>query len=159
MIALLQRVSEAAVHIEDMVPGALTPQSNLVGHIGHGMLALIGVEQGDGEEQAQRLVQRMLAWRMFDDPQGKMNLDLAQSGGGLLLVPQFTLAADTNSGNRPSFSSAAPPAEAKRLFDSVVESARRAHRAVETGRFGANMKVSLVNTGPVTFWLQVRPAT
>lgn len=159
MIALLQRVSEAAVHIEDIVPGALTPQVNLVGHIGHGMLALIGVEQGDGEEQAQRLVQRILAWRMFDDPQGKMNLDLTQSGGGLLLVPQFTLAADTNSGNRPSFSSAAPPAEAKRLFDSVVESARRAHRAVETGRFGANMKVSLVNTGPVTFWLQVRPTT
>lgn len=159
MIALLQRVSEAAVHIEDMVPGAPRPQASLVGHIGHGMLALIGVEQGDGEEQAQRLVQRMLAWRMFDDPQGKMNLDLTQSGGGLLLVPQFTLAADTNSGNRPSFSSAAPPAEAKRLFDSVVESARRAHRAVETGRFGANMKVSLVNTGPVTFWLQVRPTT
>jgi len=159
MIALLQRVSEAAVHIEDMVPGAVTPQTDLVGRIGHGMLALIGVEQGDGEDQAQRLVQWMLAWRMFDDPQGKMNLDLAQSGGGLLLVPQFTLAADTNSGNRPSFSSAAPPAEAKRLFDSVVESARRAHRAVETGRFGANMKVSLVNTGPVTFWLQVRPTT
>ena len=147
------------MHIEDMVPGAVTSQTDLVGRIGHGMLALIGVEQGDGEEQAQRLVQRMLAWRMFDDPQGKMNLDLAQSGGGLLLVPQFTLAADTNSGNRPSFSSAAPPAEAKRLFDSVVESARRAHRAVETGRFGANMKVSLVNTGPVTFWLQVRPTT
>ncbi len=159
MIALLQRVSEAAVHIEDMVPGATTPQTNLVGRIGHGMLALIGVEQGDGEEQAQRLVQRMLAWRMFDDQQGRMNLDLAQSEGGLLLVPQFTLAADTNSGNRPSFSSAAPPAEAKRLFDSVVESARRAHRVVETGRFGANMKVSLVNNGPVTFWLQVRPAT
>ncbi|MSQ99010.1 MAG: D-tyrosyl-tRNA(Tyr) deacylase [Xanthomonadales bacterium] len=159
MIALLQRVSEAAVHVEDMVPSAATPQTHLVGRIGHGMLALIGVEQGDGEEQAQRLVQRMLAWRMFDDRQGKMNLDLAQSGGGLLLVPQFTLAADTNSGNRPSFSSAAPPAEAKRLFDSVVESARRVHRAVETGRFGANMKVSLVNTGPVTFWLQVRPTT
>ena len=159
MIALLQRVSEAAVHIEELIPGAQTPQAQPCGHIGHGMLALIGVERGDGEEQAQRLVQRMLAWRMFDDPQGKMNLDLAQSGGGLLLVPQFTLAADTNSGNRPSFSSAAPPAEAKRLFDSVVESARRAHRAVETGRFGANMKVSLVNTGPVTFWLQVRPTT
>lgn len=159
MIALLQRVSEAAVHIEELIPGAQTPQAQPYGHIGHGMLALIGVEQGDGEEQVQRLVQRMLAWRMFDDPQGKMNLDLAQSGGGLLLVPQFTLAADTNSGNRPSFSSAAPPAEAKRLFDSVVESARRTHRAVETGRFGANMKVSLVNTGPVTFWLQVRPTT
>jgi len=159
MIALLQRVSEAAVHIEDLIPGAVRPQTTLVGRIGRGMLALIGVEQGDGEEQAQRLVQRMLAWRMFDDPQGKMNLDLAQSGGGLLLVPQFTLAADTNSGNRPSFSCAAPPAEAKRLFDSVVESARRSHRAVETGRFGANMNVSLVNNGPVTFWLQVRPAT
>jgi len=159
MIGLLQRVSEAAVHIQDVIPGAVTSQANLVGRIGHGMLALIGVEQGDGEEQAQRLVQRMLAWRMFDDPQGKMNLDLGQAGGGLLLVPQFTLAADTNSGNRPSFSSAAPPGEAKRLFASVVELACRAHRTVETGRFGANMKVSLVNNGPVTFWLQVRPAT
>jgi D-tyrosyl-tRNA(Tyr) deacylase len=122
------------------------------------MLALIGVERGDGEEQAQRLVQRMLAWRMFDDPQGKMNLDLGQSGGALLLVPQFTLAADTNSGNRPSFSSAAPPAEAERLFDRVVETARRSHGAVETGHFGATMQVSLVNSGPVTFWLQVRTA-
>ena len=159
MIALLQRVSAAAVHIEELVPGAATPQTNPVGRIGPGMLALIGVEQGDGEAQAQRLVQRMLSWRMFDDPQGKMNLDLGQSGGALLLVPQFTLAADTNSGNRPSFSSAAPPAEAKRLFDLVVETARRTHRAVETGRFGANMQVSLVNNGPVTFWLQVPPAT
>jgi D-tyrosyl-tRNA(Tyr) deacylase len=101
----------------------------------------------------------MLSWRMFDDPQGKMNLDLGQSAGALLLVPQFTLAADTNSGNRPSFSSAAPPTEAKRLFDLVVETARRAHHTVETGRFGANMHVSLVNNGPVTFWLQVPPAT
>jgi D-aminoacyl-tRNA deacylase len=158
MIALLQRVAEAAVHIDATIAGAAASQSNLAGRIGHGMLALIGVEQGDQEEQATRLVQRMLAWRMFDDPQGKMNLDLAQSRGGLLLVPQFTLAADTNSGNRPSFSSAAPPAAGKRLFDFVVASARRDHPTVETGVFGANMQVSLVNDGPVTFWLQVRPA-
>jgi D-tyrosyl-tRNA(Tyr) deacylase len=157
MIALLQRVAEAAVHIEEIIPGAAASQSKLAGHIGHGMLALIGVEQGDQEEQATRLLQRMLAWRMFDDPQGKMNLNLAQSRGGLLLVPQFTLAADTNSGNRPSFSSAAPPEAGKRLFDFVVASARQAHATVETGVFGANMKVSLVNDGPVTFWLQVRP--
>lgn len=159
MIALLQRVSEAAVHVEELIPGVQLPQAQPCGRIGHGMLALIGVEHGDREEQAQRLVQRMLAWRMFDDPQGKMNLDLGQSAGALLLVPQFTLAADTNSGNRPSFSSAAPPTEARRLFDLVVETARRAHRTVETGRFGANMRVSLVNSGPVTFWLQVPPAT
>jgi D-aminoacyl-tRNA deacylase len=159
MIALLQRVSEAAVHIEEMVPGADLPQRRLCGRIGQGMLALLGVERGDSGEQAQRLVQRMLAWRMFDDAQGRMNLDLGQCGGALLLVPQFTLAADTNSGNRPSFSSAAAPAEAKRLFDSVVDLARLAHRPVETGSFGASMQVSLVNNGPVTFWLQVRPAT
>jgi D-aminoacyl-tRNA deacylase len=158
MIALVQRVSEAAVHIEELIPGEQMPQAQLCGRIGQGALALIGVEKGDGEEQAQRLVQRLLAWRMFDDPQGKMNLDLGQSGGALLLVPQFTLAADTNSGNRPSFSSAAPPAEAERLFDLVVEIARRSHGAVETGRFGATMQVSLVNSGPVTFWLQVRTA-
>jgi D-tyrosyl-tRNA(Tyr) deacylase len=159
MIALLQRVSEAAVHIEEVVPGSEASRQRLYGRIGPGMLALIGVERGDAEEQAQRLIQRVLSWRMFDDAQGKMNLDLGQSGGALLLVPQFTLAADTNSGNRPSFSSAAPPTDATRLFDSVVKMARVAHREVETGLFGADMRVSLVNNGPVTFWLQVRPAT
>ncbi len=159
MIALLQRVCAAAVHVEEMSPGGETQHTRLAGRIDHGMLALIGIERKDEDEQAQRLVQRMLAWRMFDDPRGKMNLDLVQSGGGLLLVPQFTLAADTNSGNRPSFSRAAPPAEATRLFELVVELARQAHRTVETGIFGAHMNVSLVNDGPVTFWLQVRPAT
>lgn len=159
MIALLQRVSQAAVHIEESVAGAVIPQPQLCGSIGPGMLALIGVERGDGEQQAQRLVQRMLSWRMFDDAQGKMNIDLGQSGGALLLVPQFTLAADTNSGNRPSFSTAAAPAEAKRLFEVLVALSRQSHDPVETGRFGANMQVSLVNNGPVTFWLQVRPAT
>ena len=159
MIALLQRVNEAAVHIAEMGPGNAARPLRLAGHIAQGMLALIGIEREDQDEQAQRLVQRMLAWRMFDDPQGKMNLDLAQSGGGLLLVPQFTLAADTNSGNRPSFSCAAPPAEATRLFYLVVDLARQTHQPVETGTFGAHMSVSLVNDGPVTFWLQVRAAT
>jgi D-tyrosyl-tRNA(Tyr) deacylase len=123
------------------------------------MLALIGVEQGDEEGGVKRLLERMLAWRMFADHHGKMNLNLAQSGGSLLLVPQFTLAADTNSGNRPSFTPAASPAEGKRLFEVMVSSARTQCAVVETGRFGADMKVSLVNDGPVTFWLQVRPGS
>jgi D-tyrosyl-tRNA(Tyr) deacylase len=147
MIALLQRVAEAAVHVNQ----------NEVGRIENGMLAFIGVEKGDQPEQAERLLQRLLAWRMFSDSEDKMNLNLKQSGGGLLLVPQFTLAADTNSGNRPSFSSAAPPGEGKRLFDWLLARARERMDEVENGVFGADMKVSLVNDGPVTFWLQVRP--
>jgi len=162
MIALLQRVTEAAVLVNRNVAGQVPPADEDIGkkdiaRIGPGMLAFIGVEQGDGPGQASRLLQRMLAWRMFADEHDKMNLNLAQSAGELLLVPQFTLAADTNSGNRPSFTPAAPPGEGKRLFEFLVSSARKSFPRVETGIFGADMKVSLVNDGPVTFWLQVRP--
>jgi D-tyrosyl-tRNA(Tyr) deacylase len=126
--------------------------------IGKGILALIGVERGDGETEAQRLAERVLAYRVFPDAQGKMNLSLKEVGGELLAVPQFTLAADTHSGLRPSFSSAAPPAEGEMLFIKFTEKAAEAVR-VASGRFGADMKVSLVNDGPVTFWLQVSPRT
>ena len=148
MISLLQRVSEAAVHVN----------GNLVGEIGRGMLALIGVERGDSQQQADRLLARLLAYRIFPDQEGRMNLDLRQAGGGLLLVPQFTLAANTNKGNRPSFTPAAEPAEGERLFGLFVERARDHLADVATGRFGAHMQVALVNDGPVTFWLQVPPA-
>jgi D-tyrosyl-tRNA(Tyr) deacylase len=148
MIALLQRVSEAAVHVNGTV----------VGEIGRGILALVGVEKGDSEAQADRLLERLLAYRMFPDAEGRMNLDLRQAGGSLLLVSQFTLAADTNKGNRPSFTSAAPPDEGRRLFDYVVRRARETLPQTATGEFGADMQVRLVNDGPVTFWLQVPPA-
>ena len=148
MIALLQRVSEAAVHVN----------GETVGAIGRGMLALVGVERGDTAQQAERLLERVLAYRIFPDREGRMNLDLRQAGGSLLLVPQFTLAANTNKGNRPSFTSAAEPAEGERLFTLLVERARDQLAGVETGQFGAHMKVNLVNDGPVTFWLQVPPA-
>ena len=146
MIALVQRVSNAAVHIEGIEVAA----------IGKGILALIGVERGDGEAEAQRLAERVLAYRIFADAQGKMNLSLKDVGGELLAVPQFTLAADTASGLRPSFSSAAAPAEGELLFIKFTEKAAEAVH-VATGRFGADMKVSLVNDGPVTFWLRVTP--
>ena len=149
MIALLQRVSEAAV----VVDGRIT------GEIGAGILALVGVQRGDAEPQVTRLLQRLLAYRIFPDESGKMNLDLRQSGGSLLLVPQFTLAADTNSGNRPSFTPAAPPDEGERLFNQFVMLAQKNLNNVQTGEFGADMKVRLINDGPVTFWLQVPPAT
>lgn len=129
----------------------------VVGATGPGILALVGVEKGDSETQALRLVDRMLGYRIFPDAGGKMNLSLADTSGGLLLVPQFTLAADTHKGTRPSFSSAAPPEEGRRLFERFVSLARERHARVETGRFGADMKVGLVNDGPVTFWLQVKP--
>jgi D-tyrosyl-tRNA(Tyr) deacylase len=148
MIALIQRVSEAAVHVN----------GERVGNIGPGVLALIGVERGDSEKQADRLLERLLAYRIFPDPEGRMNLDVRQAGGGLLLVPQFTLAANTNKGNRPSFTSAAEPAEGERLFELLVGRARSQLATVATGSFGAHMKVALVNDGPVTFWLQVPPA-
>jgi D-tyrosyl-tRNA(Tyr) deacylase len=147
MIALLQRVSEAAVHVNE----------KLIGETGKGILALIGVERDDSRKQADRLLQRMLAYRMFPDDADRMNLNVRQAGGGLLLVPQFTLAADTNSGNRPSFTPAAEPAEGRRLFDYLAQQARLEMDDIATGTFGANMKVSLVNDGPVTFWLQVPP--
>ena len=147
MIALLQRVSEAAVQVN----------GEITGEIGRGILALVGVERGDTEAQADRLLERVLAYRIFPDTEGRMNLDLRQVGGGLLLVSQFTLAADTHKGNRPSFTPAAPPDEGARLFDHVVAQARKAHAPIATGRFGADMQVRLVNDGPVTFWLQVPP--
>jgi len=146
VIALIQRVSNAAVHIDGTEVAA----------IGTGILALIGVERGDGEAEAQRLAERVLAYRIFGDAQGKMNLSLKDVGGELLAVPQFTLAADTNSGLRPSFSSAAAPADGEALFIKFTEKAAEAVH-VATGRFGADMKVSLVNDGPVTFWLRVSP--
>ncbi|HKX57624.1 MAG TPA: D-aminoacyl-tRNA deacylase, partial [Xanthomonadales bacterium] len=149
-----QRVAEAAVTVKDPASG----NAETVGRIGQGTLALIGVQLGDGEAQAARLLERILAWRMFDDGQGRMNLNLLQAGGNLLLVPQFTLAADTNSGHRPSFSTAAPPAEGLRLFNWLVAAARQKVPDLQTGRFGADMQVSLTNSGPVTFWLQVDPA-
>lgn len=145
MIALIQRVSEAAVHVNENITGAIET----------GILALIGVERGDEEQQADRLLQRILAYRIFPDSDDKMNLDLRQIGGGLLLVPQFTLAANTNSGNRPSFSRAAPPNHGQRLFNYLVAQTRPEFGDCGSGVFGADMKVSLINDGPVTFWLQV----
>jgi D-tyrosyl-tRNA(Tyr) deacylase len=145
VIALIQRVSEARVAVG----------GQMVGEIGKGILALIGVERGDGDGEAARLAERVIGYRIFEDAAGKMNLALADTGGALLAVPQFTLAADTNSGARPSFSTAASPDEAQRLFLKFVESATGKVAHVATGRFGADMKVSLVNDGPVTFWLQV----
>ena len=149
MIALIQRVAEASVHVNGEPLGA----------IGKGILALIGVERGDTKQQADRLLQRLVAYRIFPDAHGRMNLDVRQAGGRLLLVPQFTLAADTNTGNRASFAAAAAPADGERLYRHLVEQAAREMGAVETGRFGADMQVHLVNDGPVTFWLQVPPAT
>ncbi|MGH8704914.1 MAG: D-aminoacyl-tRNA deacylase [Burkholderiales bacterium] len=147
MIALIQRVAEARVEIEGRAVGA----------IGRGILALVGVERGDGETEAERLVDRLLGYRIFPDAEDRMNLSLADVSGGLLAVPQFTLAADTGKGARPSFSRAAPPAEGERWFGRFVELARERHAPVASGRFGAHMRVSLVNDGPVTFWLQVPP--
>jgi D-tyrosyl-tRNA(Tyr) deacylase len=120
-------------------------------------MVLLGVERGDSEAQADRLLERLLGYRVFPDGADKMNLSLRDIGGGLLLVPQFTLPADTKKGTRPSFTTAALPDEGRRLFDYFVERARNVHPAVETGRFGADMQVSLINDGPVTFWLQVAP--
>ena len=145
MLALIQRVTQASVIVDDAV----------VGQIGPGLLALVGVEPGDDEAVLARMAQRLLGYRVFDDGNGKMNRSLTDTGGGLLLVSQFTLAADTRSGMRPSFSTAAPPAEAERGFDRLVELCRQMHvGGVETGRFGAHMVVSLVNDGPVTFLLR-----
>jgi len=147
MIGLLQRVTEASVKVDGEVVGA----------IGAGLLVLVGVERGDGEAQAERLLERLLGYRVFADGDGRMNLSLRDTGGALLLVPQFTLPADTRKGTRPSFTPAASPEEGKRLFDYLLESARRRHADVASGRFAADMQVALVNDGPVTFWLQVPP--
>ena len=147
MIGLLQRVTEASVTVEGAVVGAIGP----------GLLVLVGVEKGDAEAQADRLLERLLGYRVFSDDQGRMNRSLAEVGGGLLLVSQFTLAADTGKGTRASFSSAAPPEEGRRLFDYLVAKARVTHPEVATGEFGAHMQVALINDGPVTFRLRVRP--
>lgn len=145
MLALIQRVTSASVSVDDVVVGA----------IGGGLLALVAVEPGDSEVQIARMAQRLLGYRVFADAAGRMNRSLADTGGGLLLVSQFTLAADTRSGMRPSFTSAAPPAEAERGFNRLVEICRQSHPpGVETGRFGAHMVISLVNDGPVTFLLR-----
>lgn len=147
VIGLLQRVAQARVEVD----------GQLVGAIGKGLMVLVCAERGDGDEQADRLLERLLNYRVFSDDAGKMNLSLRDVQGGLLLVPQFTLAADTRSGTRPSFTPAAAPDEGRRLYDDFVERARAAHSPVETGIFGAYMKVHLVNDGPVTFWLQIAP--
>jgi D-tyrosyl-tRNA(Tyr) deacylase len=147
VIALIQRVTEARVRIDGRV----------VGEISAGVLALICAERGDTEREATALLAKLLGYRVFADAGGKMNLSLRDTSGGLLLVPQFTLAADTNSGTRPSFTPAAPPEVGARLFGYLAEQARRAHVPVASGEFGAMMQVELINDGPVTFWLQVEP--
>ncbi len=144
MIALLQRVAQARVEVD----GAS------VGSVGPGLLVLVCAKRGDSESEADRLLERVLGYRVFGDAAGKMNLSLRDVQGGLLLVPQFTLAADTHKGMRPSFPPAAAPEEGERLFDYFVARARALHAPVETGRFGAHMQVSLTNAGPVTIWLR-----
>ena len=144
MIGLLQRVTQASVTVNDAV----------VGQIGPGLLVLVGVQKQDTEHSAARLVERLLGYREFPDEEGKMNLSLQDNDGGLLLVPQFTLAADTRKGMRPSFSSAAPPQMGEQMFNTLVELARQQHHDVATGVFGADMQVALVNDGPVTFILE-----
>ena len=147
MIALLQRVTQASVVVDGATLGAIGP----------GLLVLLCAEKGDSEREADALLAKLLAYRVFSDDAGKMNRSLTDVAGGLLLVPQFTLAADTNSGTRPSFTPAAAPADGLRLFEHVVRQARARHATVETGQFGADMQVSLTNDGPVTFWLQIAP--
>ena len=150
MIGLLQRVSGAKVEVDGSV----------VGQIGAGLVVLVAVEPDDTAAQAEWLMDRLVRYRVFQDDAGRMNLSLLDTGGGMLLVPQFTLAADTSKGLRPSFTSAAPPELGRRLFDHAVASARRQlGDRVATGRFGAHMQVSLTNDGPVTFWLQTATTT
>ena len=160
MIALLQRVTSASVRVGDQT----------VGEIGTGLLVFVGIKPDDADPDAHRILERLLKYRIFGDVAGKMNLSLQQIGGGLLLgivpvldvlldgglllVPQFTLAADTRHGLRPGFSTAAPPEHGRRLFDVLLQAARAQHPQVASGQFGANMQVSLVNDGPVTFWLE-----
>ena len=147
MIGLIQRVAHAAVVVDGIEVGAIGP----------GLLALVCAERGDGEKEGVALLDKIRAYRVFGDDGGKMNRSVVDVNGGLLLVPQFTLAADTRSGTRPSFTPAAAPEVARRLFDSLLLRARQVHAPVASGVFGANMAVSLTNDGPVTFWLQVRP--
>ena len=147
MIALIQRVAQARVVVDGRVVGAIGP----------GLLALVCAERGDSDAEADVLLSRMLGYRVFADDAGRMNRSVSDVGGGLLLVPQFTLAADTNSGTRPSFSPAAPPGQGRRLFDCLVAQARGRHMPVATGEFGAYMQVESTHDGPVTFWLRVAP--
>lgn len=151
MIALLQRVSEASVHVKEAGGG------RQLGRIGPGLVVLLGVERGDGERECDRLLERLLAYRVFPDEEGRMNLNLEQAGGSLLLVPQFTLAADTSQGNRPGFSKAAEPELGRRLFERMCARATEQTSNCSAGEFGADMAVSLTNDGPVTFWLRVAP--
>jgi D-aminoacyl-tRNA deacylase len=144
MIALIQRVLEASVRVD----------GETVGAIGPGLLALVAVEPDDGEAQVARMAERLLGYRVFADEGGRMNRSLSDTGGGLLLVSQFTLAADTGKGMRASFTRAADPQAGRHLFERLVDVCRGAHHPVETGRFGAHMQVGLVNDGPVTFWLR-----
>ena len=144
MIALIQRVTQAAVHVD----------GECVGKIGAGLLALVAVEPGDDEARTARMAERLLGYRVFGDDQDRMNRSITDTGGGLLLVSQFTLAADTAKGMRPSFTSAASPEQGRLWFDRLLALCRDRHGVVESGRFGAHMKVSLCNDGPVTFWLR-----
>ena len=143
MLGLIQRVSYATVEVN----------GDRVGEIGPGLLLLLGVQAGDSEETAARLLHKVLNYRIFPDDEGRMNLDLQQTGGGLMVVSQFTLAADTSRGNRPGFSGAAPPEEGRALYQRFAEALRTLDIPVETGRFGADMAVSLTNDGPVTIWI------
>ena len=145
MIALIQRVKRARVTVDD----------ECVGEIEAGLLAFVAIERGDSDALVAKILHKLLNYRVFSDDAGKMNLSLKDTNGGLLLVSQFTLAADTNSGLRPSFTPAAAPEEGKRLFDALVTAARQAHTRVATGVFGADMQVELVNDGPVTFNLRI----
>ena len=146
MIGLLQRVTQASV----------TVSNTTIGSINNGLLILVGIEASDDKPLAEKLLNRILNYRVFPDDEGRMNRSLATIKGGLLLVPQFTLVADTHSGTRPSFSAGASPEQGRILFDYLVEIARKSYEFVETGQFGADMQVSLVNDGPVTFWLQTK---
>jgi D-aminoacyl-tRNA deacylase len=147
MLALLQRVTEAEVAVAHTT----------IARIGPGLLVLVGIERGDGEPQGERLRKRLLGYRVFADAQGQMNRSLIDLGGDLLLVPQFTLAADTRKGTRPSFTPAAPPPVGEQLFNTLVARAKQQHPKTATGRFGAHMQVTLTNDGPVTFMLRVPP--
>lgn len=149
MIGLLQRVTHASVQVGD----------NRVAEIEHGLLVLVGIERGDREKQADRLLTRLLGYRVFADERQRMNLSLRDVQGGLLLVPQFTLPADTRKGMRPSFTPAAEPAHGRALFEYLATQAHRQYPHTACGRFGADMQVKLTNDGPVTFWLQVPPDT
>jgi len=146
MIGLLQRVTQARVEVSGAV----------VGEVSKGLLILLGVERGDSEQQADRLLERLLGYRVFEDESGRMNLSLLDIKGGMLIVPQFTLPADTQKGTRPSFTPAASPEEGERLFNYFVTEAKAKYPVIAVGEFGADMQVSLTNDGPVTFWLQVK---